>query len=64
MFNEVTVLNVQENRPATADEIGELIADGLLFVNYHLDDTSDDAGKAFVDLEYGAMDKFKIQYEK
>ena len=57
MFNEVIVLNVQEKRPATADEIGELIADGLLFVNYHLDDT----GKAFVDLEYGAMDKFKIQ---
>lgn len=62
MFNEVTVLNVQEKRPATPDEIKQLIEAGSLFINYyiHFNDTLDDAGKVFIDLKDKAVGKFTI----
>lgn len=64
MFNEVTVLNIQEERAATPDEIAELISDGLLFVNYYIEPSLDEPGRVFIALEGETVGKFLLQYDK
>ena len=57
---DISVVNVQEKRLATIDEIKELIDSGLLFINYYIDDV----GKAFLDLDSDAVGKFVLRYEE
>lgn len=55
---DISVVNVQERRLATIDEIKELIDSGLLFINYYIDDV----GKVFIDLESNTVGKFALRY--
>lgn len=32
----ITVWNTKENRPATSEEVDQLVADGDLYINYHI----------------------------
>jgi len=54
-ISEITVTNVQEERPATSKEVEELIKTEALFINYYLDDN----GKVFVDFD-GDVEKFHL----
>ena len=55
-ISEITVMNVQEKRLATPEEVEELIDTRVLFINYYLNDD----GKVFIDLKDEAVGKFRL----